>query len=80
MAELRCSRCGAVRSRRVVYGYPGPDLIEAARRGEVVLGGCNLGEPVGVWFCEDCERTMSEEERLAYQEAAEAIDPEPETP
>lgn len=77
MSKLRCSKCGVVRSRRVVYGYPGPELIEAAKRGEVVLGGCNVGEPVRVWFCEDCDRTMSDAERLAHQEAAESTDRDP---
>ncbi len=72
MARLRCLRCNAVHSRPVVYGYPGPELIEAERRGEVVLGGCNVGEPVRVWFCEECERTLSEDEREALAQAVEA--------
>lgn len=78
MARLRCLRCGVVRFRHVVYGYPGSELIEAERRGEVVLGGCNVGEPVRIWFCEDCERTMSEDEREATVEVAESTDLEPE--
>jgi len=36
----RCPVCGAPDVRRIVYGLPGPDLAEAAVRGEVVLGGC----------------------------------------
>lgn len=35
----RCPVCGAV-GRPIVFGLPGPDLFEAAERGEVLLGGC----------------------------------------
>ncbi len=35
----RCIRCGSLLVP-VAYGYPGTDLLDAAERGEVVLGGC----------------------------------------
>lgn len=34
-----CPDCGS-KMVRIVYGYPGPGLIERSMRGEVALGGC----------------------------------------
>ena len=28
----------------IFYGYPGPPRIAAAERGDIVLGGCTIGE------------------------------------
>jgi hypothetical protein len=36
-----CERCGRP-SLPIVYGLPGPGLMEAAERGAVVLGGCAI--------------------------------------
>ncbi|WP_156251507.1 hypothetical protein [Pseudactinotalea terrae] len=36
----RCPECGSGDVVEIVYGMPGPELFEAAERGEVVLGGC----------------------------------------
>ena len=41
MTTPLCPRCGSA-SREVVFGLPGPELFEAADRGEVVLGGCMI--------------------------------------
>lgn len=43
----RCPRCGVGRVIPIVYGFPGSELIERARRGEVSLGGCVImpGQP-----------------------------------
>ena len=35
-----CPACGSTEVRPVIFGLPGPELAERARRGEVVLGGC----------------------------------------
>ena len=45
-ADDRCRRCGG-QTTRIAYGYPGPEMWEAAERGEVVLGGCVIapGQP-----------------------------------
>ena len=69
MALLRCAKCGRSVRKPVVYGYPGPEAMEQARRGEVVLGGCELGEPVDPWWCDDC-RPVSPEEREREQARA----------
>ena len=43
MAFTTCPECGG-KGVRIVYGLPGPELAEAAERGEVALGGCVIGE------------------------------------
>jgi hypothetical protein len=58
MARPECARCGKRASKPVVYGYPSPELMEQAKRGEVILGGCVIGIP---WLCDQCKRDFSEE-------------------
>ena len=36
----RCPACGADDVVPVVYGFPSADMLDAAERGEIVLGGC----------------------------------------
>ncbi len=48
-----CPRCGAT-MMSIVYGYPGPDLVEAAERGEVILGGCIIEPGQAEWACRIC--------------------------
>lgn len=55
MPLLTCAHCGRRVSKLVVYGYPEPETLERARRGEVVLGGCVLpAEPITNWVCDLC--------------------------
>jgi hypothetical protein len=39
VSVARCPSCGRRDARRLVFGFPMPELLEAARRGDVVLGG-----------------------------------------
>jgi len=41
----------------IVYGYPGHGLMEAAERGEVVLGGCVIMPHQPKWKCLSCKET-----------------------
>ena len=41
----------------IVYGYPGDGLMEAAERGEVVLGGCVIWPNQPRWKCPTCKET-----------------------
>ncbi len=54
MAKRSCAICGKSPAIPVVYGFPSPDLMEQAARGEVLLGGCVIegGEPGQL--CADC--------------------------
>ncbi len=52
--ERTCLQCGSGRVVPIVYGMPGGALIEAAERGEVVLGGCVVGDDDPEWSCLEC--------------------------
>jgi hypothetical protein len=41
----------------ILYGYPGQEMLEAAQRGEIVLGGCMVGEDDPQYRCGRCGRT-----------------------
>ena len=43
---------------RIVYGLPGPDLIDQARHGEVALGGSRIGADSPQWYCRGCMRSF----------------------
>ena len=53
MSMPTCPRCGES-TRPIVYGLPGPDLIDASRRGEVAIGGCIVHEDAPTWSCPTC--------------------------
>jgi ADP-ribosylglycohydrolase len=58
-SHRRCTVCGSrLRLLPVVYGYPTEEAFEAARRGELILGGCIPGEPS--WVCSVCEEPVKE--------------------
>lgn len=49
------SGCGEGTLRPIIYGLVVADeLHEKARRGEVVLGGCSVGEDTPDWEYSDC--------------------------
>ena len=48
-----CPECGG-KFLPIIYGYPGPKMIEAAEKGEVLLGGCVVEEANPNWRCTDC--------------------------
>lgn len=51
---MECPRCGAALAAQMVYGLPDAELGEAARRGEVALGGCVVDPAVEEWKCQQC--------------------------
>jgi hypothetical protein len=38
----------------LVYGYPGPPLVDGHRRGEVLLGGCCVSDDDPEYGCRTC--------------------------
>jgi hypothetical protein len=46
-----CPKCGNDTGIPIVYGLPGPDLMDRAERGEVVLGGCLDMDDNPEWRC-----------------------------
>jgi len=56
-----CPQCGCTKVVPVVFGLPGDELMERARRGEVALGGC-MPLPGVIGACTECGRRRSAQE------------------
>lgn len=52
----RCAACGG-RLVPIAYGLPGPDMIDDAEAGLVVLGGCMIDDHLPTAQCTDCGAT-----------------------
>ena len=50
----RCPRCGSTDAVPIIYGYPDVELGMAAERGEIVLGGCLIGDESPDFECRGC--------------------------
>ena len=50
----RCPACGAADVVPMVYGFPSPDMLDAAERREIVLGGCIVDSDSPGWCCVAC--------------------------
>ena len=52
-----CPNCKSNNSITIMYGYPAPEAIEDAEKGNVKLGGClvHIGGGQPDRFCKDCE-------------------------
>jgi hypothetical protein len=51
---LTCPACGGKTVVPIAYGLPGPEMQQAARRGELVLGGCVLWDDQPAFQCLEC--------------------------
>ena len=51
---VKCPRCHSMDGVPIRYGYPGPEMAESAKRGEIVLGGCCITGHDPTWFCRTC--------------------------
>ena len=49
-----CPSCNSENVATIAFGYPSPEMINAAERGEIVLGGCCVTEDDPKWHCKDC--------------------------
>ena len=56
--ERKCSRCGKPGALPVAWGYPSPEAMEKARRGELILGGCEISGPTWHRLCPECDREL----------------------
>ncbi len=52
--ELTCPECGSTDIVPIAYGLPGQELVEAADRGEVILGGCIVWDNAPNLHCKAC--------------------------
>lgn len=54
-ARPGCPVCSSSETVPLAFGFPGPEMMDAADRGEIVLGGCCLPEgPIPRWHCAAC--------------------------
>lgn len=54
MKKFLCPDCKQRAGVEIGYGYPSPELMEAASRGDIVLGGCCLTEEAPERECTAC--------------------------
>jgi len=57
-----CPECASKNTRGISYGYPEEDTMEAARRGEIELGGCIVTGNDPDWHCADCKHEWTSKE------------------
>ena len=51
-----CPDCQQPNVAPILYGLPGEDMIDAAERGDIVLGGCIITGRDPGWLCRVCGR------------------------
>jgi len=49
-----CAECGSLDVVPILYGYPGPGMMDAAEQGRIALGGCCVGERDPQKQCNAC--------------------------
>jgi hypothetical protein len=49
-----CPKCGSLDVVPIMYGLPGPEMMEAANRGKIALGGCCVGDRDPQQECKAC--------------------------
>ena len=55
-----CENCGQ-KMVPIVYGFPMPELFEKAKKGEVILGGCEISFNNPEWGCSKCTASENSE-------------------
>lgn len=50
-----CPSCNSERVVPIVFGYPGPAMLDQMEAGKIMLGGCLVDEDNPEWHCKDCE-------------------------
>ena len=53
-----CPRCGSTDAIEVVYGEPTHEAFLASERGEIVLGGCLVGDESPDYECRGCRAPL----------------------
>lgn len=50
-----CPNCGSGKVLPIVYGYPGPEMMEEYDDEKILLGGCCITGDDPEWGCADCD-------------------------
>ena len=62
----KCPKCGE-KLIEIVYGMPGPELFEASEQGEVILGGCCIGDEDPGYRCKKCKFDYSDDLKKTFK-------------
>jgi hypothetical protein len=54
MKKKVCPKCGSLDVVPIEYGYPGPEMMDAAEKGLIELGGCCVGGDDPRKHCKAC--------------------------
>ncbi|MEA4826901.1 MAG: hypothetical protein VB130_09740 [Clostridium sp.] len=57
-----CPQCGSKKYLEIVYGYPGPGLLEEVEQGKIIFGGCCVSDEAPEYACSDCNKQWSKKE------------------
>lgn len=58
-SEPKCPKCGN-KLIKIVYGIPSSEMIEQVEKGEIFLGGCEIGNVNPKFHCKNCEVSFFE--------------------
>jgi len=50
----KCPKCNADKTVPIVYGFPGLEMLESYEKGEIMIGGCDIGPDSPKWHCKKC--------------------------
>jgi len=54
-ATYKCPKCNSTNIVPIVYGMPGPELMEKNHEGKIHIGGCAIKLDSFDRHCNDCE-------------------------
>ena len=60
MPDTTCPKC-CHNAIPIMYGYPSPEMFEAAEAGKIALGGCVIGDNDPDWKCAECDHVWGDE-------------------
>lgn len=55
MKKYTCPKCKKSNSIRIVYGYPGEEMMKSSQKGEISLGGCIVERNSPDRYCKTCD-------------------------
>ena len=55
MKKYTCPECKKRNSIKIVYGYPGEEMMKSAQKGEISLGGCIIERNSPDRYCKNCD-------------------------
>lgn len=57
LSNRNYNSCPSCKSKNIIpieYGLPGPEMVKAAEKGEIYIGGCLISDSNPEWHCKNC--------------------------